>query len=182
MGWFVVGGLCFFVFLCLFVFKPATYRSKISGNEKADSAAKSALNLPRGMVGYTDIKHHINQYILSTCRDEWNVVVANKLHSVKSVLEDWQSSYRRCRKDEIVLCRTRIGHTHLTEPWLCDKDPPPQCEQCQCTLTVHYILVECNSFAEKEDLLGERDEEESFRFNTTLIVLYLKECQFYTKF
>ena len=38
-------------------------------------------------------------------KHDWNGAVANKLHSVKPVLGDWQSSYRRCRKDEVVLCR-----------------------------------------------------------------------------
>ena len=66
----------------------------IRGNEKADSAAKSALDLPRAMAGipYTDLKYIINQYIFSTWQDDWNGVVANKLHSVKPVLGDWQSS------------------------------------------------------------------------------------------
>ena len=54
----------------------------IRGNEKAHSAAKSALDLPRVKVGVpnTDLKHHITQYILST--DDWNGAVANKPHSV----------------------------------------------------------------------------------------------------
>ena len=41
----------------------------IRGNEKADSAAKSALDLPCVKVGvpYTDLKYIINQYIFSTC-------------------------------------------------------------------------------------------------------------------
>ena len=40
----------------------------IMGNEKADSAAKSALDLPRTKVcvPYNDFKHCISQYILST--------------------------------------------------------------------------------------------------------------------
>ena len=88
----------------------------IRGNEKLNSAAKSALDLPLVKVGVpnTDFKHHINQYILSTCQDDLSGAVANKLHSVKPVLGDWQSFYRQCRKDEFVLCRARIGHTHLT--------------------------------------------------------------------
>ena len=59
-----------------------------------DSAAKSALDFPRVKVGVpnTDFKHHINQYILSTWQDDWNGVVTNRLHSVKPVLGDWQSS------------------------------------------------------------------------------------------
>ena len=85
----------------------------IKGNEKADSAAKSALDLPHG-VPYTDFKHLISQYIFPTWQDDWNGAVANKLNYVKPVLGDWQSSYRRYRKDEVVLCRARIGHTYVT--------------------------------------------------------------------
>ena len=121
----------------------------VKGNEKADSAAKSALELPRAKVGipYNDFKHCINQYIFSTWQDDWNGAILNKLHSVKPVLGDWQSSYRRCRKDEVVLCRARIGHTHLTHSYILRKDPAPLCEHCQCILTVCHILVECNHFA-----------------------------------
>ena len=60
----------------------------------------------------------LNQYIFSTWQDDWNGAVANKLHSVKPVLGDWQSSYRQCRKDEVVLCRAHIGHTHLTHSYI----------------------------------------------------------------
>ena len=60
----------------------------IKGNERADSAAKSVLDLPHAQVGvpYTDFKHLISQYIFSTWQDDWNGAVANKLHSVKAVL------------------------------------------------------------------------------------------------
>ena len=97
----------------------------ISGNARADLAAKSALDLPRAKVGvpYTDFKHLISQYIFSTWQNVWNGAVVNKLHSVKPVLGNWQSSYRRCRKDEIVLCRARIGHTYLTHSYILKKDP-----------------------------------------------------------
>ena len=97
--------------------------------------------------------------------------------------QSWQSSYRRCRKDEVVLCRARIGHTHLTHSYILRKDPPPLCEHCQCILTVHHILVECNHFAqERKDIFGRRDVVESFRFHPTLIVLFLKQIEFYYKF
>ena len=93
---------------------------------------------------------------------------------VKPVLGDWQSSYRRCRKDEIVLRRAHIGHTHLTHSYILKKDPPPQCEHCQCILSVRHSLVECNHFDEKkENIFGdmrERDVVESFIF-----VFYLKQ-------
>ena len=157
----------------------------IKGNEKADSAAKSALDLPRTKVGvpYNDFKHCINQYIFNTWQDDWNGEVMNKLHSVKPVLGDWQSSYRRCRKDEVVLCHARIGHTHLTHSYILRKDPPPLCERCQCILTVRHILVECNHFAqERKDIFGRRDVVESFKYHPTLIVLFLKQIELYYKF
>ena len=86
----------------------------IRGNEKADSAAVSALGVPRAKVGvpYNDFNHCFSQYILSTWQDNWNGMVANKFYFAKPVLGDWQSSYRWCSKDEVVLCRTRIDHTH----------------------------------------------------------------------
>ena len=63
----------------------------IRGNERAYSAAKSALYLPHARIGvpYNNSEHCINQYILSTWQDDWNGAVAYKLHSVKTVLGDW---------------------------------------------------------------------------------------------
>ena len=34
----------------------------------------------------------------------------------------------------------------------------------------------------REDIFGRREEVESIRFHSTLILSFLKECQFYTKF
>ena len=60
------------------------------GNKKAASAPRSVFDLPPIKVGvpYAHLKHHFNQYMFSSRQDDWNVVVANKLHSVKPVLED----------------------------------------------------------------------------------------------
>ena len=137
----------------------------IRGNEKADSAAKSAFDFPSIKVGvsYCDFKHLISQYTFFTCQDDWNGAVMNKLHSVNSVLGDWQSSYRRCRKDKVVLCRARIGHIYLTYSYILKKDLPPQCEHCQCTLTVCHILVEYNHLAQtRTDIFGRSGVVESF--------------------
>ena len=66
--------------------------------------------------------------VSATWQDNWNGAVASKLHSMKSFLGDWQSSYMLCRKDEVVLCRAHIGHTHLTHSYILRKDPRTQCE------------------------------------------------------
>ena len=67
--------------------------------------------------------------------------------------------------------------SHLTHSYMLRKDPPPQC-----ILTVCHIFVEYNHFArERKDIFGRRDEGESFRFHSTLIVLFLKQIEFYYK-
>ena len=90
--------------------------------------AKSTLDLLCVKVGvpYTDFKYYINQYVLYIWQEDWNGVVVNKLPSVKPVLGDWQSSYRRCSKDEVVLYCSCIRHTHLTHSYILRKDPPPR--------------------------------------------------------
>ena len=138
-------------------------------NEKADSAAMSALDLPRAKVG-VNLKNVISQYIFSTWQDDWNGVVVNKLHSVKPVLGYWQSSYRQCRKDEVVLCRGGIGHTYLTHPYILKKDPPPQCEHCQCILTIRHMLVKCNHLIRTRNDIGYLvGVVESFQFHPELV-------------
>ena len=137
----------------------------ITALEEIKNASESKVGVP-----YNDFKHCINQYIFSTWQDDWNGAVMNKLHSVKPVLGDWQSSYRRCRRDEVVLCRARIGHTNLTHSYILKKDPPPQCEHCQCILTVRHILVECNHLAQtRNDIFGRCGVVESFQFHPELI-------------
>ena len=49
--------------------------------------------------------------------------------------------------------------------YITKKDPPPQCEHCQCFLTVHHILVECNNLAQRE---------RNVLFNDALNTFYLR--------
>ena len=73
-----------------------------------------------------------------------NIVSANLFVSLGKMIG--MMRLRTCRKDEVILCRARIGHTHSTHLCILRKDPPPHCEHCQCILTVRHILVECNNF------------------------------------
>ena len=111
------------------------------------------MDLPCVKVGisYTDFERVINHYVFSTWQDDWNGAVTNRLYSVKAVLGDWQSSYRRCRKDEIVLCCASIVYS--------DSSP-------------HFGIILL--------MKGKIYLVESFRFRV-ILVLFLKECQFYIK-
>ena len=44
-------------------------------------------------VPYTDYKHQIKQYALSTWQGDWNGAVANKLHSLKQDMGVGNSTY-----------------------------------------------------------------------------------------
>ena len=49
------------------------------------------------------------------------------------------------------------------------------------TNNIRHILVECNHFdQERKDIFGRRDVVESLRFHPTLIVIFLKQSEFYT--
>ena len=53
------------------------------------------------------------------------------------------------RRDEVILCRLRIGHTRLTHGFLMSRDNPPFCDDCLVQLTVRHIMVECPSFLDE---------------------------------
>ena len=71
----------------------------------------------------------------------------------------------------------------MTHSYILKKNSPPLCEHCQCILTVRHILVECNNFAQDtKDIFGRRDVVESFKFHPTIILLVLKQIEFYYTF
>jgi len=47
------------------------------------------------------------------------------------------------RHDSVLINRLRIGHTRLRHSYLLSGDDQPECDVCQCPLTVKYIMIEC---------------------------------------
>ena len=54
--------------------------------------------------------------------------------------------YNLPRRDERLIHRLRIGHTHLTHSFVLKREQPPQCTHCQVPLTVQHILIDCTHF------------------------------------
>ena len=121
----------------------------IPGNEEADRAAKSSLKLNEAKLKlpYTDFKPLINTFINSKWQISWNTVVNNKLHAIKPVLGDSRLSYRSVRKEEVVLARCRIGHSHVTHSYLLKKEEQPECVFCAEPFTVKHFLIDCIDLA-----------------------------------
>ena len=109
----------------------------ISGNERADSAAKAALqkDVFNCLISYTDTYQYISQYVRDMWQREWDTAVNNKLHATKPLIGE-QSS-------EVVLSRLRLRHSYLTHSYLLKGEPLPECVTCNCRLTISHILVDC---------------------------------------
>ena len=118
----------------------------IPGNERADKAAREALQLDifRMPLPWTDFKPKIKQLIQAKWQENWNTKTANKLHLIKPKLGP-PAGRNLSRHCQTVLCRARIGHTHLTHGCLLRREARPQCITCKCPLTVEHILLQCST-------------------------------------
>jgi hypothetical protein len=56
-------------------------------------------------------------------------------------------SYTLPHRDELIIHRLRIGHTHLTHSHLLKRENAPICIVCQSALTVEHLLIYCTTFA-----------------------------------
>ena len=125
----------------------------IHGNEKADKAAKSALNediLPL-KVPHTDYRCLINSYIKSSWQQSWNDDTYNKLRVVKPVLGELHPTVGVTRHEEVVITRLRIGHTRLTHSYLLNREAAPECVPCFADLTVAHLILHCVDVAPIRD-------------------------------
>ena len=121
----------------------------IQGNEMADNLAKQTLShsVTNFKLPYTDFKTNIRGYCRSQWQSIWDNENRNKLYNIQPELGLWPQCFREKRREEIVLARCRIGHTHLTHTYLLRRELPPVCVACFCPLTVKHILVECIDFS-----------------------------------
>jgi hypothetical protein len=87
----------------------------LAGNEAVDATAKAALNLSiaGSYIPYSDFKPLINSYVAAKWQQSWDAEVCNKLHGVQPRTGS-AKAYRLPRRDEVIIHRVRIGHTHLT--------------------------------------------------------------------
>jgi len=117
----------------------------IRGNQHADKAGKSALNLSMSAVKCpaTDLYPEVASNCQRLWQAEWDRCVSNKLHSVKPLL-GYSNLSSLGRQDAVVLGRLRIGHTRLTHSYLLNRQDQPQCLNCDCMLTVAKHMFSSN--------------------------------------
>jgi ribonuclease HI len=119
----------------------------LAGNVAVDAAAKAALNLPIAVsnITYSDFKPLVNSYVATKWQQSWDAEVCNKPHGVQPRIGS-ASACRLPRRDEVIIHRLCIGHTHLTHSYRLKGESPPMCIACQVPLTVQHILIDWVDF------------------------------------
>ena len=120
----------------------------ISGNELADGAAKAATrrtDINIAAVPAPDTQTFLRHSILNAWQTEWQTTNF-KLSTVKDTVKPWNTSFRTNRREEIILTRLRIGHTHFSHGFLVRGEPPPICETCKVHLSVEHVLLHCRRY------------------------------------
>ena len=121
----------------------------IHGNERADTAAKSALSLPitNMKLPARELLPCIFNFCLAEWQDVWDCCEVNKLHSIYPTVGILKHSKNKIsRYDSVVFNRRRIVHSRLTHSYLLRGDDPPTCQSCGIPLTVKHILVDCRNY------------------------------------
>ena len=89
---------------------------------------------------------HSNKFVLKKWQKSWDDQTQNKLHHIQDTIGEWRAGYRRNRKEEVIISRLRIGHTHITHSHLLKGEDSPVCLTCKVPLTVKHILINCVRF------------------------------------
>ena len=158
----------------------------IPGNERADVAAKAALNKTESaiLIPASDFKPKINQYILNIWQQYWSTQKHNKLFEIKPLLHDPRYSLRY-RKDQIILNRLRIGHSRLTHSFLMDRLPLPVCPFCNSGdfLSIRHILLDCLSFrmVRRRHFVYSQYSDIFTKVSPSYIIDFVKEIGIYNK-
>ena len=119
----------------------------IQGNDKADSLAKAAINIPpdkTSKLPYTDLKHKIKRIITKRWQQLWDENAQNKLRQIEPLLKERKREASNTRREETILSQLRIGHTRLTHDFILKEEPPPKCP-CGNHYKIRHILIECTN-------------------------------------
>ena len=125
------------------------------GNEEADRLAKdAALNLRPANIAlpFRDLFPAVRESFKSAWQFYWDIEINNKMREITGKTKPWFYTHNT-RKQEVSLCRLRIGHTRMTHGFLMSGDPPPYCEDCLVVFTVKHLLTECPSFLDLRERL-----------------------------
>ena len=104
------------------------------------------------------------------------------------MLQDWSSSDRKSRHEEVVLARLRLGTCLFNKKHIIPREDHPVCDNCQVDLTPIHVLVECPEFSlarspiieflNREGLPLSKQYILNDHFPHDLLFKYLKDIQY----
>ena len=101
------------------------------------------------------------------------VLISNKFHEILPKLPDKLLSFCNTRKENTVLNRLHIGHSHLTHSFILRKEEAPVCVACNAAITIiKHILIECADLLEIRQKYFEEKSLYSFFRNVILEVVF----------
>ena len=115
------------------------------GNERADTAAKSALSLPitNMKLQAGEFFSQVSKFCLNEWQEIWDSCEGNKLHTIYPTVGSVVQSKNTSRYDSLLINRLRTGHSRLTHSHILCSDDPPTCQLRGLPVSVRHILVEC---------------------------------------
>jgi ribonuclease HI len=154
----------------------------IQGNEQADAAAKQALDqeeYPNIKIPAKDLISKARQNSKKLWQQIWESSNSPML-TIKKSTERWKPARNLTRRDQVVLTRTRIGHTRLTHSYHMEHKERPTCQTCDVAVTIRHLLFECPVYDDSRRTYNIRESslgnDERGNLN---IINFLKHNQIY---
>ena len=111
----------------------------------AREASTSNRGIHSRSLPHKDYYPIITEKLMENWFIEWRDTNSNKLRAIKDDIMPWPTASRRSRREEIILCRLRIGHTRLTHRHLMERNQPTYFDDSLVHVTVVHMLTECPS-------------------------------------
>ncbi|KAG5860870.1 hypothetical protein JTB14_034873 [Gonioctena quinquepunctata] len=129
--------------------------SNILGNEKADIAAQQATLSPEDEgipIPSLDLRIAIKEIINRAWQERWSTQ-DTQLNNIKPDIKKWTYPKSFNRKEQVITCRLRIGHSHLTHAYLLAGDLRPKCDHCNTRLSITHVFS-CPIYAQLRNNVG----------------------------
>ena len=89
---------------------------------------------------FRDLRPLVTSYVTGLWRSDWENDSTNKLQQIGASVDSLRPMMKS-RREETVLTRIRISHSHLTHAHLLRGDPRPVCEYCRRPLSIRQLLI-----------------------------------------
>ena len=97
-------------------------------------------------IPYMDYGVVFKARLRASWQSTWSEQRDNKRFQIKPKIGLWPSSFRKVRKEEVVLTKLRIGHSFLTHHFLLSGTDAPMCSLCNTRITISHVLLSCHRY------------------------------------